>query len=39
MKTNTFVTVEKKPNPFSNNNQIDYYRALVDKVIQLEPND
>ena len=39
MKRNTYATVAGRANPISNSNQQDNYRALDDKLIELELND
>ena len=39
MKVNTYATVVRRANSISNINQQDNYRALVEKQIQLGPND
>ena len=39
MKHNTYANVPQRASPISNNNQPDKYRALIEKLVQLGPND
>ena len=38
MKENTYAIVTRKVNRIKNNNQPENYRALVEKLNQIEPN-
>ena len=39
MKVNIYTTEAQRVNLISNSNQLDNYRALLDKLIQLQLND
>ena len=39
MGENTYTSVGQMVNPIRGSNQVDKYRALFKKIIQLEPND